>query len=194
MIVKPILPSPSIHQIDELRAAFFAKLDRLGAPCSGNSGLFWPRHKNSSDSQKTMFSLRERVTEIEDPVQCASRVSIAKGSVFFFFHSRNIACCKSRIRKPQPIGRLLRSPDLSRAFTFDAWTYGRKRAHSLFFRSQYTWDERDERFTLHHCSRSFSVICTYVYIGRTTKHESNKQISTKTCSTISISIGFDSLR
>lgn len=38
MIVKTVLPSPTLDQIEELRSAFFAKLEKEGAPCSGNSG------------------------------------------------------------------------------------------------------------------------------------------------------------
>lgn len=49
MIVKPILPSPSIDQIDELRTAFFAKLEKEGAPCSGNFSSKHLRQNSNSD-------------------------------------------------------------------------------------------------------------------------------------------------
>lgn len=36
MILKPVVPSPTLAQIEELRAAFFKKLEDHGAPAEGN--------------------------------------------------------------------------------------------------------------------------------------------------------------
>lgn len=107
MIVKPVLPSPTIDQIDELRTAFFEKLEKVGAPCPGKLNSLIKKNWSEARAERERQTERKRGREIGWMSEwCTSCDSIATYRILISRCILQKSDTDTRKWPAQPTGRL----------------------------------------------------------------------------------------